>query len=279
MSPIYVPGKVVLAKEFTQQSYMWEFPAQYGLWSPANITTALWLDAADSSTVTTVSGAVSQWNDKSGNANHATQSTSGSRPTRQAAVQNGLGALLFDGTDDWLSGATTPCTSNAKTIISVARNSISTGGTVYINRQGSGLKFLTRQFFPASTSFVGGDATTNNVTIATDLSTAWQSFTISSWTQQSSNRAVFYWNNGTSYATTGIPLTEAGTAGYRVGTALDGNGDLLQPYPGNICELVVLNLEASTNTRQKTEGYLAHKWGLTANLPNDHPYKTVGPTP
>lgn len=29
--------------------------------------------------------------------------------------------------------------------------------------------------------------------------------------------------------------------------------------------------------RQKLEGYLAHKWGLTANLPADHPYKTTPP--
>ena len=29
---------------------------------------------------------------------------------------------------------------------------------------------------------------------------------------------------------------------------------------------------------QKAEGYLAHKWGLTANLPVSHPYKTSAPT-
>jgi len=28
---------------------------------------------------------------------------------------------------------------------------------------------------------------------------------------------------------------------------------------------------------QKAEGYLAHKWGLTANLPVDHPYKSSAP--
>ena len=26
------------------------------------------------------------------------------------------------------------------------------------------------------------------------------------------------------------------------------------------------------------EGYLAHKWGLTARLPSDHPYKSSAPT-
>jgi hypothetical protein len=28
---------------------------------------------------------------------------------------------------------------------------------------------------------------------------------------------------------------------------------------------------------EKAEGYLAHKWGLTANLPSDHPFKNVSP--
>jgi len=28
---------------------------------------------------------------------------------------------------------------------------------------------------------------------------------------------------------------------------------------------------------EKAEGYLAHKWGLTGNLPSDHPFKNVAP--
>jgi hypothetical protein len=51
-------------------------------WSPADITTALWLDAADASTVTMANGAVSEWRDKSGNARHANQGTAARRPLR-----------------------------------------------------------------------------------------------------------------------------------------------------------------------------------------------------
>ena len=29
---------------------------------------------------------------------------------------------------------------------------------------------------------------------------------------------------------------------------------------------------------EKAEGYLAHKWGLEGNLPDDHPYKNTAPT-
>ena len=31
------------------------------------------------------------------------------------------------------------------------------------------------------------------------------------------------------------------------------------------------------STFEKAEGYLAHKWGLTSNLPSDHPYKSSAP--
>ena len=31
------------------------------------------------------------------------------------------------------------------------------------------------------------------------------------------------------------------------------------------------------STFEKAEGYLAHKWGMTSNLPSDHPYKSSAP--
>ena len=43
------------------------------LWEPSRVPTNLWLDAKDESTITESGGAVSQWDDKSGNDNHAVQ--------------------------------------------------------------------------------------------------------------------------------------------------------------------------------------------------------------
>ena len=40
------------------------------LWTPSQITTALWLDASDEATITDNLGSVSEWRDKSGNSNH-----------------------------------------------------------------------------------------------------------------------------------------------------------------------------------------------------------------
>jgi hypothetical protein len=43
-------------------------------------------------------------------------------------------------------------------------------------------------------------------------------------------------------------------------------------FSGKIGEFIVLNSTSSID-RQKLEGYLAHKWGLTTSLPDSHPYK------
>jgi hypothetical protein len=42
-------------------------------------------------------------------------------------------------------------------------------------------------------------------------------------------------------------------------------------------EIVLYNVVLSTTNIQKIEGYLAWKWGLQANLPSGHPYKSSAP--
>lgn len=54
----------------------------------------LWLDAGEGVTLT--DGAVSAWADRSGNGNHALQTSAALRPTLAANVMNGRPALLFD---------------------------------------------------------------------------------------------------------------------------------------------------------------------------------------
>jgi hypothetical protein len=51
------------------------------LWTPAQLATALWLDAADATTITLNGVSTSQWADKSGNGRNATQATAANQPT------------------------------------------------------------------------------------------------------------------------------------------------------------------------------------------------------
>ena len=50
-------------------------------WTPAEIETAAWYDADDAATVLTNGNSVTNWLDKSGNDNHATQTTATLQPT------------------------------------------------------------------------------------------------------------------------------------------------------------------------------------------------------
>jgi hypothetical protein len=45
-----------------------------------------------------------------------------------------------------------------------------------------------------------------------------------------------------------------------------------------IKSLVILPGDITTDIRQRTQGYLAHRYSLTSLLPNAHPYKTNPPT-
>lgn len=60
---------------------------------------ALWLDASDTSTITHSSGAVSQWDDKSGNGQHVTQGTASLQPATGVETLNGLNVLTRSGAD------------------------------------------------------------------------------------------------------------------------------------------------------------------------------------
>lgn len=64
-------------------------------WSPLSLGSLLWSlwQPSDAATLTLVSGAASQLDDKSGNGRHVTQGTAGNRPT--TTTINGLTALSF----------------------------------------------------------------------------------------------------------------------------------------------------------------------------------------
>ena len=68
-----------------------------GAFTPASLANLYaWYDASDASTITLNGGNVEQWDDKSGNARHISQSTAGSRPSYASNT------VSFDGTDDYL---------------------------------------------------------------------------------------------------------------------------------------------------------------------------------
>ncbi len=71
-----------------------------------------------------------------------------------------------------------------------------------------------------------------------------------------------------SYASEGVYVPSSITADPNFGAGPTGSNG----FGGRIGEFIVANAFPSVEERQKTEGYLAHKWFIASGLPSDHPY-------
>jgi len=76
-----------------------------------------------------------------------------------------------------------------------------------------------------------------------------------------------------SYATTNNHIV-LGNYAMGTGTALSSDS---ANFEGSIGEVVFVEGIPSTADRQKLEGYIAHKWGVTSLLDATHPYKSSAP--
>jgi len=254
-------------------------------WTPADITTALWLDAADASTITESGGAVSQWNDKSGNNRNFTQSTPSSRPAYTSAALNGLNTVTPDGSDDWMTGpvifsGNQPTdyfiiaaykllniiddgANNTTNLLMAQTGSVILNANFYANiAQGTPRKIVHDAFPPTGGSLTGSATITANTNY------------LMSFSRNGGTREI--WLNGALDATQSGAETYTGTTVNQTNLfKLLGQVNALNANVGEIIAIAY----PSIDIRQKLEGYLAHKWGLAANLPADHPYKTAVPVP
>jgi hypothetical protein len=241
----------------------------YEWWDPSLITTALWLDAADASTITASSGSVDEWRDKSGNARHVT-ATSTARPVN-TATQNNKTVLSFDGSNDRMTRPGGVITGSAARSVYVVAKPLDGDTAFDFGTEAANSRYS----ISLNTGFIGISA--SNIAWSTING---NSFGVYAFSQSGTSLSTVtaFWN-GTSYASTS---SLAATTATNTGTTITVVGaDVSQSafFQGDIAEIVVLGQASTTFDRQRIEGYLAHKWGLTANLPSDHPYKTNAPAP
>lgn len=245
-------------------------------WTPANITTALWLDAEDNATVFSDAGTtqavagtstVQQWNDKSGNARNFSQSTAATRPSYTSAGLNGKNILTF--ASKAMRSALDALSLSTLAVFAVASNSQDSSVLFGIPQAATShndpfFRFcIFRTGAPAVNIRINGTAATGgNFGSGSNI-----------YSLDSSNAQARV--NGT-VAVTGTSATL--TYPNSVPFALGENGGGFERMNGTFAEVVAVSSAPSTDTRERIEGYLAHKWGLTAGLPAGHPYKTTAPT-
>ena len=253
------------ANSENQVKFLSQIGAAPVLWTPANISTALWLDPSDPSTVFTTSSLVTQVNDKSGNNRNAVQTTTGYQPNLSSTI-NSLSTLTFTG-NQWLEVAANFSFQSCMIVFRDTTNVNYYQGYLAIRSSGYGL------FVPASvtnTPLILGHVNTTQVTQDGNTSVSYfngiQEFSIT----QDGVTPNFAYLEYPSSSGTGMKYLIIGSD-----SAYDGSGN--RALRGSIGEILFFDTALSTNNRQKLEGYLAWKWGLQANLPSDHPYKSAAP--
>jgi hypothetical protein len=216
---------------------------------------SLWLDAADSTSLTVSSGSVSQWRDKSGNSHNASQGVGLNQPDYIASGLNGKPVVRFDGTNHFLAGNQAAIGTNPVTVFFVGK----TGGTstsnyiVFLGISGAG----TAIFFSGDRAVRFGNG--NRVWNTAPLTTA----TLATYRNTSAQYDTFQsWDKGSLLTPSS---TSSGTNSYNISSTLFGLGGSsfgANLLAGDIGEVLVYTRSLSDAERERVEAALLRKWGF-----------------
>jgi hypothetical protein len=264
-------------------------PLSVSGWTPASLGSglALWLDATDPSTITVATG-VSQWRDRSGNARHFTQPTPANQPDYSASSFFGQPGVTFDGVNDVmnLTGVNSILANRTHGVYWVFRRIGNGSGDAY--RPVIGVRHVNGTADVGALHYVknsnllgasypyyfgGGGSFNYDLSSGTAYDNATGYVMAFQANAPSGASAWQIHRNGLlEGTTTNIATPTAVVDGYTLGAQIS---------PARFSHVTVAEVILVQNTdqatRQRVEGYLAHKWGLTANLPAGHPYRTNPP--
>lgn len=226
-----------------------------------------WLDAADTSTITSSAGSVSSVRNKADVQIPFIQASGGSQPTTGANTIGGNNVITFNGSSQYLtanglatlfSGADVPCSffvvfspsASVSTATSWAMGRESSSNALFINDNGTanGLRVFRRD-----STIVSVSATT---TIVANGATA-----ISSGIFTGTSLNAFL--NGTSYYNTTFDVGSLTLDRFTVG-ARNSGGNVVSYLNGSIAELILYKRSIETSEHTSIIRYLSNKWGVSA---------------
>lgn len=234
-------------------------------YSPSSIAGCqLWLDAADSASMTIAAEKVSQWRDKSGSNNHATSPSSIRDATLTANALNGRSVMTFSGSQNFTGPISIGTTFTQFILYFNSSGRIGQGlmdsndagilGKLAFQEGGSecfqsGFGFSFQRFFRTGGTYR---------ILMTKCSNPSSSATVSHWfngTDQNIGTGIWSFYGANTTPITSITIAARGDSIYFIGT---------------IAEIIIYNSAISLDNQRQVEAYLAQKWGLTASLPAGH---------
>lgn len=221
---------------------------------------ALWLDAADGSSLGFSSGSnVNLWRDKSGNGVSVTQATSSNQPTYanntltfsgNQALNTNLSSYVLQQTVFCV--CSTSATDTAQRGILGMNGSSAGGYSFYIGTNIVGSLIQRVHTWGGSPGTNGAVFTRNQV------------YLYGATVNSSTGSCVLYSNGSQSGSGSVASLVAGQNLNYQIGA---GTGTIGEPLQGTISEMILFNSILTTAQRQQVEGYLAAKWGLSTALP------------
>ncbi len=223
---------------------------------PVTSGLVLWLDAADSDTITSSSNKVSGWADKAGS-NNLSQNNSDYQPSTAADTINNLNTLSFDATNDHLSlgNALIGSTENF-TIFAVANLDV-VGSNRFIVSQYSNFGHSNRTVFLIlnqannNISYFRGDPgfVNSGQVVSAGVAALFMS------ARNGNNLTIE--KNGTGNSSNVSSFTVAQLP-FTIGTGSSVQGVL----QGHVGEIIVYNRALTDEERGEVETYLNNKWAL-----------------
>jgi len=275
----------------TDNRFNFYFTTASNPWSPStDITTVAWIDASDSSTYTETSENLTSVTDKAG----TFTMTVGGNPQTNAVTQNGLNVFEFDGNGDYLQSTNyeAQVSSGNHWAIGVFRyvDVDSNKDTLWSYETNGSPKRDYAMSSGNSSSFPGeldlDGLSSNRISSTIGNAEQWSSKSL---TQNQWHVVACWFNKSGNQIGVRVDGTNAFTPVNDYDNSLQTNQELRlmrnrssQALDGKLGEFfAVADIPGTSGTDLthliKAEGYLAHKWGLTSSLPNDHLYKNSAP--
>lgn len=250
---IITDGLMICLDPMNNKSYpFFTLPVKKGL--------NLWLDAADSGTLTTIgvnNNVITVWRDKSDYSNHA---SGRGNPVTSGSI-NSNQTIHLSGTTSYFVNSTLSIANEQQSIFTVFKQTVSsTRHNNFLFNGGSGQNYRTFVGTSSNTGacFIGDGSTWTNGSGANSPN----------YNLQNQTTILSYVNSGTAGTPYYSGITQVGKTGAGIGytgyyLGAFGSTPTIQGVDGQLGEILVYNRKLDTKEIQKVHTYLGQKWGVT----------------